>query len=166
MSVSTLSECSCLTAYASGNDAVFPRVLGLCVRPGSTVADVTFGKGVFWRQIPHGSYDLLATDIATGIDCRKLPYEDGSIDAVVLNPPYIHSPGGSVFSDSFLFHRRQLKVSLEGEHAHRGGAESCEAELLGKTGSDKNASRAPHVVRPGRIRHVDRNHLRRQLRFV
>jgi DNA modification methylase len=34
-------------------------------------------------------YDLLATDIASGIDCRNLPYESESIDAVVLDPPYM-----------------------------------------------------------------------------
>ena len=69
--------------------------MALYVRPGSTVADVTYGKGVFWRGIPEGRYDLRATDIQTGIDCRHLPYHDGEIDCVVLDPPYMHSPGGT-----------------------------------------------------------------------
>ncbi len=83
------------SAYADGNDRIFPRVLGLYVSPGSVVADVTFGKGVFWRHVPEDRYEVLASDIQTGVDCRDLPYEDGEIDCVVLDPPYMHSPGGT-----------------------------------------------------------------------
>ena len=84
-----------LTAYAEGNDRVFPRILRLYVKPGSTVADVTYGKGVFWKRIPATEYDLRATDIQDGTDCRELPYGAGEIDCVVLDPPYMHSPGGT-----------------------------------------------------------------------
>jgi DNA methylase len=84
-----------LSAYTEGNDNVFPQVLGLYVKPGSLVADVTFGGGVFWKKIPEGLYRILATDISTGTDCRDLPYSDGELDCVVLDPPYMHSPGGS-----------------------------------------------------------------------
>ncbi|MFO0955935.1 MAG: DNA methyltransferase [Isosphaeraceae bacterium] len=38
---------------------------------------------------------MLGTDLGTGTDCRELPYEDGSIDCVVFDPPYMHTPGGS-----------------------------------------------------------------------
>ena len=84
-----------LSAYTDGNDRIFPRVLGLYVSPGSVVADVTFGKGVFWRHVPKDRYEVLASDIQEGVDCRDLPYEDGEIDCVVLDPPYMHSPGGT-----------------------------------------------------------------------
>lgn len=84
-----------LSAHLGTNDEVFPQLLSLYVEPGSTVADVTYGKGVFWRRVPDGAYNLLATDIATGIDCRNLPYDDGSIDCVVFDPPYMHTPGGT-----------------------------------------------------------------------
>ena len=47
-----------LTAYSDGNDKLFPRILDLYVQPQSVVADVTFGKGVFWRNVPDGRYDL------------------------------------------------------------------------------------------------------------
>lgn len=65
------------------------------VSPGSVVADVTYGKGVFWKNVPAGSYQLRATDLSMGIDCRSLPYGDGEIDCVVFDPPYMHTPGGS-----------------------------------------------------------------------
>lgn len=84
-----------VSAYADGNAKVFLRILKLYVAPGSTVADVTYGKGVFWRHVPEKQYDLRATDIQDGIDCRNLPYENGAIDCVVLDPPYMHSPGGT-----------------------------------------------------------------------
>lgn len=78
-----------LSAHNARNYDVFPLVLKLHVPEGSVIADVTFGKGVFWRKVPEGLYTLLATDLATGTDCRDLPYDDGSIDAVVLDPPYV-----------------------------------------------------------------------------
>src|SRR3989304_9600407 len=83
------------SSYTGTNDEVFPFVLSLYVEPGSTVADVTYGNGVFWRNIPKGVYNLLPTDLETGIDCRNLPYGDGAIDCVVFDPPYMHTPGGT-----------------------------------------------------------------------
>ena len=87
-----------LSAYSAANEDVFPKILDLYVAPGSTVADVTYGKGVFWNKVSPDRYNLLPTDIATGVDCRDLPYENGSIDCVVLDPPYMHSPGGTAYS--------------------------------------------------------------------
>ena len=84
-----------LSASTDGNDRVFPRILDLYVNPGSVVADVTYGKGVFWRHVPEDRYDLMATDIQSGTDCRDLPYSAGEIDCVVFDPPYMHSPGGT-----------------------------------------------------------------------
>lgn len=87
------------SAYQGTNDEVFPHVLSLYVAPGSTVADVTYGKGVFWKKVPRGVYKLLPTDLSTGVDCRKLPYDDGTIDCVVFDPPYMHTPGGTAHVD-------------------------------------------------------------------
>jgi hypothetical protein len=81
------------SSYVGNNDDVFPQVMVLFVAKGSTVADVTYGKGVFWRKIPSGAYRLLPSDLMHGVDCRKLPYDDGSIDCVVFDPPYMHTPG-------------------------------------------------------------------------
>ena len=91
------------TAHTEGNENVFPQILDLYVKPKSTIADVTFGKGVFWRNNPSDKYNLYPTDITTGVDCRKLPYSDGEIDCVVLDPPYMHSPGGTAHSSHEAF---------------------------------------------------------------
>lgn len=78
-----------LSACMAGNADVFPQILKLHVPEGSTVADVTWGKGVFWNNVDTKKYNLLPSDIAIGVDCRDLPYEDESIDCVVLDPPYM-----------------------------------------------------------------------------
>ncbi len=95
-----------LSASTGGNADVFADILKIHVPEGATVADVTYGTGVFWRKVPSGSYKLLASDVSTdkgdadaskeysftgGVDCRALPYDDGTIDAVVLDPPYMES---------------------------------------------------------------------------
>lgn len=84
-----------LSASVNNNGLVFPQILDLYVSEGSRVADVTYGKGAFWRHVSPNRYEVLATDLATGVDCRNLPYSDRSIDCVVLDPPYMHSPGGT-----------------------------------------------------------------------
>lgn len=78
------------TAKVGTNAELFPDILSLYVPEGSVVADVTFGKGVFWREVDTSKYVLKPPDLMDGIDFRSLPYEDGSIDALVLDPPYMH----------------------------------------------------------------------------
>ena len=78
-----------MSAFMSGNADVFPQILNLHVPDGAKIADVTYGGGVFWKHVDMSRYQLLATDIADGIDCRKLPYEDASLDAWVCDPPYM-----------------------------------------------------------------------------
>lgn len=109
------------SASVGGNADVFSEILDLHVPKGSKVADVTFGTGVFWKSVPPGQYVLLASDITAkgnkgilpfmevqdGIDLRELPYDDGSIDCVILDPPYMegfyrgyesHLAGGGNYS--------------------------------------------------------------------
>src|SRR2546422_1416653 len=58
------------SACQATNDQVFPQILKLYVPEGSLVADVTFGKGVFWKQVSKAAYDVRATDLRNGVDCR------------------------------------------------------------------------------------------------
>ncbi len=78
-----------LSAHLGGNADLFPQILKLHVPEGAVIADVTFGGGVFWRKVDRSKYTLKASDIADGIDCRALPYDDNSMDCVVLDPPYM-----------------------------------------------------------------------------
>ena len=81
------------TAHVGTNDELFPQILSLYVASGSTVADITYGKGVFWKRVRKDQHKFLATDITRGVDCRKLPYGEGAIDCIVFDPPYMHTPG-------------------------------------------------------------------------
>jgi len=78
-----------LSAHVARNADVFPQILDLHVPPGAVIADVTWGKGVFWQQVPKDRYVVHGSDIQTGTDCRDLPYSNGSHDCVVLDPPYM-----------------------------------------------------------------------------
>ena len=93
------------SAHAGGNENIFPRILSLYAPRSSIVADVTYGEGVFWRNVPDDWYVLLGTDIQTGTDCRDLPYGDGEIDCVVLDPPYMHTPGGTAHTAHAAFEK-------------------------------------------------------------
>jgi hypothetical protein len=92
-----------LSARVGENAELFAQVLALHVPPGSLVADVTYGLGAFWKKVTPGTYRVLASDIALkpglaappgftlqdGVDCRALPHAPASLDALVLDPPYM-----------------------------------------------------------------------------
>jgi len=96
-----------LSAHLGGNADLFPKILSLHVPKGAKVADITWGKGVFWQQVPKGDYEVLATDISNGVDCRELPYVDASLDCVVFDPPYMEG----------LFRRSETHMAGSGTHA-------------------------------------------------
>lgn len=78
-----------VSSHFGDNADLFPQILSLHVPKGSTIADVTYGKGVFWRKVNLDDYTLLPTDLKTGVDCRVLPYQNEELDCVVLDPPYM-----------------------------------------------------------------------------
>lgn len=77
------------SAYVKNNEEIFPLILSLYVPKGSAIADVTYGKGVFWKKVALDDYSLFFSDIKTGTDCRDLPYADETMDCVVIDPPYM-----------------------------------------------------------------------------
>lgn len=95
-----------MSAHFADNSEVFPQVLDLHVPKGSVVADITYGKGVFWRNISSDDYKVLVSDLKLGQSWTELPYEDASIDAVIFDPPYMEG----------LY--RQTKEALAGSGSH------------------------------------------------
>jgi hypothetical protein len=106
-----------LSARVGGNSEAMLDVLALHVPRGAAIADVTYGKGIFWQLVEPGAYNLLLSDldakvhrdlrhnapVTTGVDCRALPYEGDSLDALVLDPPYmegLHRPSTSHLAGS------------------------------------------------------------------
>lgn len=87
-----------LTARQGTNADQFPDILKLHVPEGSRIADVTYGRGVFWKNVDHSKYELFTSDLMGGTDFRSLPFVDGDLDALVLDPPYMH--GGSTIKES------------------------------------------------------------------
>jgi hypothetical protein len=95
-----------MSSHTSDNSEVFPHILALHVEKGAKIADVTFGRGVFWKQVDRRQYKVFTSDIQTGIDCRDLPYKDGQLDCVVLDPPYMEG----------LFRREKSHMAGGGSH--------------------------------------------------
>lgn len=110
------------SAHLGNNADLFAQILALHVPKGARIADVTFGLGAFWRNVEIADYTVLPSDIdlkaddippewvdkvATGIDCRSLPYEDLSLDTVVLDPPYMEG----------LYRKNQDHMAGSGTHA-------------------------------------------------
>lgn len=130
-----------MSAFISGNADIFPKILSLHVPIGSKVADVTYGSGVFWKKVDLTKYTLHFSDIATGVDCRALPYENSEFDALVLDPPYMegllrsnknHKAGEGSFSAFREYYSNGDEVS-QGPKWHaavtdlyfKAGAEAC-----------------------------------------
>lgn len=112
------------TVHRGQNRNLIEGVCALYLPPGAIVADVTYGKGNFWRNVDTSRFTLLASDIAPrdtqtrAFDCRCLPYCSNSIDVVVLDPPYVHNPGDHITDGSYanaattagLYHRDIIEL--------------------------------------------------------
>lgn len=99
------SDLICSSHLATNNE-VFPKILGLYAENGIRIADVTYGKGVFWRNIDTTQFEFYPSDIKTGTDCRALPYEDDFLKILVFDPPYMEG----------LFRRENTHLAGAGTH--------------------------------------------------
>lgn len=100
-----------LTGTLGDNSDLFRSVSEMYIPDGVSVADVTFGKGVFWKQVDTSRFNLITSDLSTGIDFTKLPYKKDSIDILVLDPPYMH--GGATVKKSINDCYRNQNTSHE-----------------------------------------------------
>jgi DNA modification methylase len=89
-----------LTAMQGTNADLLPKAFELYIKDGDVIADVTYGKGVFWKNIDKSKYTVLESDLngSSSIDFRSLLQEDGSVDHVFFDPPYMH--GGKTVKES------------------------------------------------------------------
>jgi len=88
---------SLYTAHAGTNANLIKAVSDFYVSDGHEVADVTYGKGAFWKKTNMTRFSLTASDLITcpdaAYDFRSLPYKNGRFDHVVFDPPYMHNAG-------------------------------------------------------------------------
>jgi len=95
------------TVLDGTNDRLIAEVAGLYLTDGDVVADVTYSRGRFWKKVRTSRYRFLASDLlperpgVIGADFRALPYRDGSVDALIFDPPYIHSPGKGMLATRY-----------------------------------------------------------------
>lgn len=86
-----------VTAKTYKNNGEFIKeVSKLYIKEGDRIADITYGRGIFWREIDLRKYRFFPSDKITHsrkFDFRNLPYKEKVFDIVVFDPPYVHSPG-------------------------------------------------------------------------
>ena len=78
------------------NDELMAKVAEMYFREGDRVADVTYGKGAFWRSIDTSQYDFYPSDLVSHenqYDFTSLPYPPESMDIVTFDPPYVTRGG-------------------------------------------------------------------------
>jgi hypothetical protein len=84
-----------LTAKVGTNADLFPDVLALYAKPADRILDMTYGKGVFWRNVARSTFDLVTNDLHEDADFhedfRATSHVDESFDMVVLDPPYMRT---------------------------------------------------------------------------
>jgi hypothetical protein len=97
------------------NSDLIEHISPLYLPEGSTIRDLTWGKGAFWRKTDTSKYTLQGSDLGDHIgghdgwdghtvikaDFTDLPDKDASCDVVVLDPPYIHNPGKHTTNDRY-----------------------------------------------------------------
>lgn len=95
-----------LTSITGKNEDLIPVVLNIYAKDGDTIADITYGKGNFWKKVDLVRYDFYPSDIKTnGYDFKNLPYEDSIFDIVAFDPPYMHgspAPINDEFDKTYL----------------------------------------------------------------
>lgn len=84
-----------LSAVTGDNSDLIRDVSKLYLRDDMCVADVTYGNGVFWKQVDLKNISFFPTDITMGVDMCNLPYEDSTMDVVVIDPPYMYHSSAS-----------------------------------------------------------------------
>lgn len=82
-----------VTAQVGDNSILFPGALKLFTEEGDRILDMTWGLGVFWKNIDCSKYDLVKNDLDKSrgdihFDFRNMPHEDKSFDVIIFDPPY------------------------------------------------------------------------------
>lgn len=88
-----------LTAKNGTNAELFPEVLRIYAREGNRILDMTYGQGVFWKNVDTSRFDLSRNDINTKKgeiheDFKCTSWRSSLFDIVILDPPYMFGAGG------------------------------------------------------------------------
>jgi len=110
----------------NNNSELVKEVSNLYLKDGDSIADITYGKGVFWKKMDLNRFDFYPSDIITcpeaPYDFKKLPYPKEKFDVVVFDPPYSHNPGQMIVNDNYqlrettrgFYHKDIIQLYKEG----------------------------------------------------
>ena len=114
------------TSYTGTNSDLFPLILDQYVSDGAKIADVTYGRGVFWSKVDKRKYDLHFSDLHPSDsaipmeDACHTSYEDVSLDALDFDPPYMHDSATVHTGLDKNYRNRSCKATATG-----GGTQQC-----------------------------------------
>lgn len=92
------------TVIEGTNSDLIKKVSDFYMKDRDIVADVTYGKGVFWKKVDILRFDFHLSDIETAspkVDFRHLHYPDEFLDHHVFDPPYMHTPGKPIVDERY-----------------------------------------------------------------
>jgi hypothetical protein len=119
------------------NADLIAAVARLYLPTGCRVADITYGRGVFWQKVDLSEYRLYRSDRITcpgsPHDFRQLPHRASFFDVVVFDPPYAHGGASMRVGPAY-----QLG-STAGRLSHRAIME----------GYERGMAEAARVLKPG-----------------
>jgi SAM-dependent methyltransferase len=75
------------------NAELIELVADLWIDPDDLVMDVTWGRGLWWRFYHPTNFIAHDLYLLDGVDFRKLPEADESVDVVAFDPPYTAKGG-------------------------------------------------------------------------
>lgn len=80
---------------------IIQNIIQLYIPQGKIDADVTYSKGVFYKngniQEPQYKFDISPQTVDTvQADCRNLPLPDNSINSLMFDPPFLATSGKSL----------------------------------------------------------------------
>jgi len=104
-----------VTSHIGDNAQLIKAVSDFYIKDGQKVADVTYGKGAFWRECDLSRFKLYASDLVRPrakclpamseefkrLDFTDLGYDDNTFHHLALDPPYRHNPGKPILDVSY-----------------------------------------------------------------
>ena len=90
-----------ITSINYSQTDIIQNIIQLYIPQGKIDADVTYSKGVFYKngniQEPQYKFDINPQTVDTiQADCRNLPLPDNSINSLMFDPPFLATSGKSL----------------------------------------------------------------------
>lgn len=134
-----------LSSYVGDNSLLFRKAFLLYSENRPMCLDMTYGKGVFWKEIDTYNISLYCNDIdpnrgSYSYSFDNLPDEwEGVFDFVVFDPPYMHS------NKTRTVHRGLDSGYLNNEYKYTGSSQNV------RLGYEIGMTEAKRVMAPGGI---------------